>query len=301
MFQDLEADEKITIFPNGDEGVKKTISLYFGDKADRKCWMKALHTVVSAKDPTINPNSKREGYLRVGNKKAKLFCILLDDRLNFYKSIHDTKECLCVMLPGGGETSLDVADPSVFYVAPTGDEAEKVTACFCENSGDTKRWVRSIKDILQAKSSQTNTNSLHEGYLYLSKSYNKDKNKGKKRYCVLLPEGLQYFKSRNDSKAEGFIALSAGAQLKIECLSKWVRRKEAHKAEKAEVKYLRELKQEELEKGTSAKTRQMITFIISLAPSGDEGELVHYLHCGEAVGNNCPFFLVRHACSHLCP
>lgn len=216
---------------------------------ERRSWMSVLKALAATKNSQVVPDSKKEGYLWIQlglmKKLQKRYCVLMEDKLLYFKGRNDKKEGGFFALPPGAVQQLpaegeDLGDSTkhVFFLSPTGDEGEVVNVLAADYDNDRLDWMKAILAVLQTKNTQTNDKSLWEGYLNVGKK----KDSMRKRYCVLLEDKFEFFKSRNDTKAEDAVPLSGGA---------------------------------EVEDDQDEKNEKYAGFTV--AQSGDEGETIYYL------------------------
>lgn len=223
---------------------------------ERRSWLNALKALAATKPSQVMPDSKLEGYLWIQlgmmKKLQKRYCVLLEDKLVYFKGRNDKKEGGFFPLPPGANQQLPAEGEDLgegqkfaFLLAPTGDEGEVANVLAADSEAERLNWMKAILAVLQTKNPQTNDKSLREGYMLVGKK----KDGMRKRYCVLLEDKLEFFKGRNDSKAEDMVAMIGGSVL------------EDDEDEKNDKRY----------EG------------FTVAQSGDEGETIYYLACANGT------------------
>lgn len=245
-----DQSEVFCVSKTDDEG-EKPIYLIAETRQERIEWMKIIGQLINSKPSKVNPSSLREGYCfqQSGLLKNlhKRYCILLPDRLEYYKGRNATRPLGHHILPPGAEVDMiaspEATQPFAFYISATGDEGEEKNVMMVGGDEEQLSWLQAIWKLQATKDSRTNLRSRKEGRLW--GGWNKKAINN--RYCVLLDDRLQIFRRRNDAKPETSISISGSAEL------------------------------EDAEESTSFP-------LFTLAPTGDEGEKVYYLACQEGRG-----------------
>jgi len=208
-------DLRLEITESGDDGAK---SVCIQAKTDQilQRWADALRTHLASQDSRVNPNSIREGYLGDGTPKNKrMYYILTDGMLQYFKSRNDEKEAGRVPIDGGSVCHA-MTGPG-FSLAASGDEDEAKITMFAANVEERVSWVATITGVIKRKPEQIH-DSLKEGYLFGAMK----KGVWKKRYVVLMKTRLQYYKKRSDTVPEGEVIFNDGGcvnqESEVNCL-----------------------------------------------------------------------------------
>lgn len=208
-------DLRLEIAENGDDGSK---SVCIQAKTDQilQRWAEALRAHLASQDSRVNPSSIREGYLGDGTaKNKKMYYILTDGMLQYFKSRNDEKEAGHVMIDGGSVCHA-MTGPG-FSLAASGDEDEAKIMMFAANVEERVSWVATITGVIKRKPEQIH-DSLKEGYLFGAVK----KGAWKKRYVVLMKTRLQYYKKRSDAAPEGEVIFNDGGcvnqESEVNCL-----------------------------------------------------------------------------------
>lgn len=190
----------------------------------RKQWLYALRSLIATKKTDISPVSIKEGYLWKLSPRGgwqKRYCVVLNDKLLYYRKKYDPEPAGEIPLPGAAEVEIvdghDRVDTPVptweFTLAENGDElGTRKFHLRAESEKLRMGWARTLNKLIASKSHTIMEGSIFEGYLFKKGGYHDAYHK---RYFILMPDKLLYFKKRADEVAAGEIAIGFEAEVDV--------------------------------------------------------------------------------------
>eukprot|EP00808_Paulinella_micropora_P013451 g61772.t1 len=219
---------------NGDAGQRKYY-LHARTKQERELWVGALSLLLKTKVVMKNKSSQKEGYLYRMKNAAKIsldtdrlgavaidthqrawdkyFCTLEDTTLYLYKRRGDQKSFQTIPIPPGSVVGTYPGHANIFSFAPTGDEGQKLYFYKALSTEDSVDWVQKLRNSV-GPMGNVHKASIFEGYLY--KTGAKKGDGWRKRWAVLFPDKLSYYRKRLDLEPAGSIPLSGGAEVEMD-------------------------------------------------------------------------------------
>lgn len=176
-----------------------------------------------ADDKFVDKNSFREGYLLKdgagrGMSKTRYF-VLLPGELRYYKHPKDPKPLGTILLDNKSVLQPSKEAAHCFFVVPVPNGRQYVLTA--KDSQDEINWLDAFRrsqpsmnilrkaddaPVFEAQEFKKSTRSIKEGFMLKQGHINKS---WKRRYFVLEPTLLVYYKCQTDKEAKGQVALGA--------------------------------------------------------------------------------------------
>jgi len=168
-------------------------------------WVNALQSHKCAVNRPI-----RVGPMMLAKKREESWFVLYPDSLHYFKQRTDRKPAKIVPISEG--SVFEKLDGDTFSLSETGDDQAISIEC-TPPFGEAAQWFEAVETAVRQRLKKKVMQSIREGYL--SKCA-KNMKFWKKRYFVLMPDHMKYFKKRFDEQHAGIINLPPGAEAEEE-------------------------------------------------------------------------------------
>lgn len=196
--------------------------IYAGmDDEGMQSWVDNIITIVKAmrKDTVVQkvwPDAIKEGYCFKPSKAGgdqKKYIVLFPTEVVFYKKKWSERAMYNKRVRVvGGHTIADKheTNPLAFTLTESESEGVKTFTLVGQSSVDRDDWIKKILEVASRSTFSKSENSLLEGFMWKTGKNNMG---WYKRYFILLPDCLQYWKNILDDQWSGSIPIYSNTQV----------------------------------------------------------------------------------------
>lgn len=191
-------------------------------------WVREISAVLPRGELKVSSNSLREQYLHVKETEGamaavgpsslvsrwrKVYVVLLPTGVRYFRKKTDAIPACMVLLDGAAVitpvSGSGSGDNNSFLLYPSGDEGEKPYEFKAEFTTVRDTWLKLLREVNTKNYKPLHQNSLKEGYLEKTGS---DALVWHRRFFVLFPDRLVYYKKRRAREPAGKVSLSGASR-----------------------------------------------------------------------------------------
>eukprot|EP00808_Paulinella_micropora_P026555 g57427.t1 len=187
-------------------------------------WIREISAVVPRGDHKTHADSLQEGYLQVKelgeggaaliSKWRKVYTVLLKSGIRYYRKRADQRPAHIMALDCAAWVVADnTGENNALSLYASGDEGEKPLEFKAEFTTLRDDWVSSMQRCIADNKQPLYPDSIKEGYL---EKTGQEMVVWHKRFFVLFPDRLAYFKKRKSAEPTGVVELTGAAKCVVD-------------------------------------------------------------------------------------